>query len=66
MEEAITKDAVDRRIREALAPMINPLIAYLYRAPATSDLLRAFFGNGTLVVCNTFPLLSGRSFLVFE
>ncbi|BDA49964.1 hypothetical protein COCOBI_15-0920 [Coccomyxa sp. Obi] len=34
-------------VKDALSPVINPLIAYLYRTPATAELLKPFIGKGT-------------------
>ena len=50
VESAISKDAVDAMVKDVLSPVIDPLIAYLYRTPATAELLKPLIGKGTPLV----------------
>ena len=49
-ESAIERDPVDRMIRDALKPVVDPFIAYLYRTPATAEVLKPLIGEGTPLV----------------
>lgn len=50
MEDSITKDKVDNMYRDAFSPVIDPLIAYFYRTPATAAALKPLIGKDSALV----------------
>lgn len=48
-------------VKEAVSPVINPLLAYLYRTPATAELLKPLIGKGTPLVSVIEAVLSDDS-----
>lgn len=50
VDDAISKDAVDAMLRDALSPMLDPLITYLYRTPATASMLEPLIGKDSDLV----------------
>lgn len=49
-ETAIGRDPVDVRIRNALSPIINPILSALARRPLTANVTAAAAGPGTPLV----------------
>jgi hypothetical protein len=53
VEDSITKDKVDNMYRDAFSPVIDPLIAYFYRTPATAAALKPLIGKDSALVRDT-------------
>lgn len=51
LETQTRLDAVDILLRSAIAPTVDPFLATFARTPATANLLAAFIGQGTPLVC---------------
>ena len=49
-ETAISEDPVDIRLRNAFAPILDPIVDAIYRRPATADLSAAAIGLGSPLV----------------
>ena len=61
-ELAIERDPVDIMIRDALSPVVDPFIAYLYRTPATAQILRPLIGINTPLVSFLFSNIPATAF----
>ena len=46
----IPNDPIDQRLMASLAPVLDPVVTYIYRTPATSDALARVLSNDSPLV----------------